>query len=95
MAKQREAKYQFNKFSKKIKQYILREFQIPEDIIILVRYVKEPITVLNTSKPTSLSTEYEKNLIMVMIQTEDIKKYVKTSTLRHNTIKLYRMIWEH
>ena len=92
-AKQREAKYQFNKFSEKMKQYALQEFKNPEYIIILVLYVKYPITEINTSGPTLLSTDEEKDPKMVMIQTEEIKKYAKKSTLQQNTIKLYGMIW--
>ena len=40
MSEQREAKYQYKKFSEKPKQYILREFQNPEYIIVMVRYLK-------------------------------------------------------
>ena len=40
MSEQREAKDQYKKFSEKPKQYILRVFQNPEDIIVLVRYLK-------------------------------------------------------
>ena len=36
-AKQREATDQYNKFRENLKQYILWEFQSPEDIIVLVR----------------------------------------------------------
>ena len=83
---QREAKDQCNKFSEKLKQYILRVFQNPEDIIVLVRYLKDPTTVLNTSRPTAMSAEYKKDRIMVMIQSEDINKYVKkvNPTAKHN-----------
>ena len=56
-----------------MKHYILREFHNPEDIVILVRDLKDPTTVLNTSIPTALSSEDEKYPIMVMIQTEEIK----------------------
>ena len=38
--KQREANYQFKKFSEKLKQYVLQKCQNLEDIIILVRYKK-------------------------------------------------------
>ena len=48
MAEHREAKYQFNKFSEKLKQYLLQEFQNPEYIIVLVGDVKYPTTVINT-----------------------------------------------
>ena len=75
--KQREAKYQYKKFSEKLKQYILREFQNPEEIIVLVRDLKYPTTVLNTSRPTSLLSEDEKYPIMVIIQTEEIKIFLK------------------
>ena len=59
-----------------MKQYTLREVQNPEYIIVLVRYLKEPTSVLNTSRTTALSTEDKKYPIMLMIQTEEIKKYV-------------------
>ena len=39
-SRQRKSKDQCKKFSEKLEQYILREFQKPEDIIILVRYLK-------------------------------------------------------
>ena len=83
--KQREAKYQYKKFSEKLKQYILREFQNPEDIIILFIYLKDPTPVLNTSRPTELSEKYDKYPIMVMIQTKDIKKFVKKCQLYGRT----------
>ena len=57
-SEQREAKYQYKKFSKKLKQYILRVFHNPEDIIVLVRYLKYPTIILNTSIPIALSAEY-------------------------------------
>ena len=47
-SEQREAKDQYKKFSEKMKQYILREFQNYEDIIVLVRDLKYPTTILNT-----------------------------------------------
>ena len=56
-SEQREAKDQYKKFSKKLKQYIIREFQNPEDIVVLVRDLKYSTTVSNTSRPTSMSTE--------------------------------------
>ena len=60
-----------------MKHYILQEFQNLEYIIVLVRNLKYPKTVLDTSRPTELSTEDEKYPIIAMIQTEDIKQYVK------------------
>ena len=60
-----------------MKQYTLQEFQNPEYIVFLVRYLKDPTSVLNTSRTTALSTEDEKYPIMLMIQTEEIKQYVK------------------
>ena len=65
-----EAKYQYKKFSKKLEQYILIKFQNHEDIIVLVIYLKDTTTVLNTSRPTSLSEEDNKYQIMLMIQTK-------------------------
>ena len=44
-SEQREAKNQYKKFSEKLKQYILIEYQNPEYIIILVRDQKYPTTV--------------------------------------------------
>ena len=73
-AEQREDKYQLNKFSDKLKQYVLQEFHNPEDIIVIVRYVEYPMDGIDTSRHTSLSTEYENNPIIVMVQTEEIKK---------------------
>ena len=75
-AKQRESKDQNKKFSEKLKQYILQEFQNPEEIFILVRDLKDPTTFFKTSRTTALSTEDKKDLIMLMIQTEEIKQYV-------------------
>ena len=69
-SEQREAKYKYNKFSEKLKQYTLIEFHNPEDIIVLVRDLKYPTIVLNTSRTTALPAEDEKYPIMVMIQTE-------------------------
>ena len=49
----------------------------------MVKNLKDLTTVLNTSRPTTLSVEDEKDPIMVMIQTKKIKQYVKKrSTLR-------------
>ena len=78
-SEQIEAKNQYKKFSEMLKQYILRVFQNPEDIIVLVRDLKDPTIVFNTSRPTAMSAEDEKYRIMVMIQTEDIKPFVKKS----------------
>ena len=45
------------------------------------------------TRPTSLSVEGEKDPIMVIIQTEEIKQYVKkSSTLKKNIINLYGLI---
>ena len=54
--KHREAKYQFKKFSKNLEEYVLRDFQNPEDIIILVQDIKDPMAVLNKSITTEIST---------------------------------------
>ena len=62
------------KFREKLKHYILREFQNPEYTIVLVRDLKYPTKVLDTLRPTALSTEDEKYPIMIIIQTEEIKK---------------------
>ena len=56
-SEQREAKYQYKKFSKKLNQYILRELHNPEDILFLVGYLKYATTILNTSRTTALSSE--------------------------------------
>ena len=56
-SEQREAKYQYKKFSKKLNQYILRELHNLEDIFVPVRYLKYPTTILNTSRTTALSSE--------------------------------------
>ena len=42
----------------------------------MVRDLKDPTTLSNTPRPTVLSTDYNKDTIMVMIKTEDIKKDV-------------------
>ena len=68
-SEQREAEDQYKKCIEKLKQYILRVFQNNEDVIVLVRYIKYHTIVFNTSRPTVLSEEDEKDLIMVMIQT--------------------------
>ena len=47
-AKQREATDKYIKFREKLKQYILLEFHKPEDIIIMVRDLKDPKNVLDT-----------------------------------------------
>ena len=47
--------------------------------MVLIRYLKDLTTVLNTSITTELSEKYDKYPIMVMIQTEDIKQFVKIS----------------
>ena len=93
-SEQRESKDKYNKFSKKLKQNILRVLQNPEYIIVLVRYLKDPTNVLNPSRPIALSEEDNKYPIMVMIQTEDIKQFVKkSSTLRQNKNKIYGLNW--
>ena len=39
-SEKKEAKYQYKKFSEKLKKYILKILQNPKDIIVLVRYLK-------------------------------------------------------
>ena len=90
-AEQRESKDQYKKFSEKC---IIRVFQNPKGIIVLVIDLKEPTIALKKSRPTVLSSEDEKYQIMVIIQNEEIKKFVKKrSTLRQNIIKLYGIIY--
>ena len=43
----------------------------------MVRDLKDPTTFLNKSIPRELSEEYEKDHIMVIIQTEEIDQFVK------------------
>ena len=81
------------KFRKKLKQYVLQEFHNPKDIIVLVRDMKNPSTILNKSSPTALSTENGKYPIVVMIHMEQIKQYFKKGpTLRQSRNKLYGLI---
>ena len=92
-SEQIEDKDQYMKFREKLKQYILRVLQNPLDIIVLVRYLKDPIIVLNKPIHIAMSAEDKKDPIIVMIQTEEIKKFVKKmSTLQKNIIKLYGLI---
>ena len=72
-AEKREAKDQYNNLSKKIKQYLLQEFYNPEDITILVRDIKYPITIIKTSEPTVLSIEDIKYPTIVTVQMDEIK----------------------
>ena len=37
---------------------MLRELQNPEDIVLLVREINDPMAILKTSSPTASSTEY-------------------------------------
>ena len=56
--------------------------------------MKNPMIILNTSSLTLLSTEDVKYPIMVMIQTDYIKHYVKkVSVLLQNMIKIYVLMW--
>ena len=50
-----------------------KKIKIPKYIIILVRDLKYPTTVLNTSRPTKMRTKDKKDLIAIIIQTEEIK----------------------
>ena len=56
-AERRKIKDEFQIFSEKLKQYLLREFKNPEDIIVLVRDIKDPMTVHDATKPLALSEE--------------------------------------
>ena len=52
------------------------------------------MAILETARPTELSAEDKKEPIMVLIQTKEIKQYVKKgSVMQHNMIKLYGLIW--
>ena len=55
-SEQREAKDQYKKFSKNMKQYILRVFQKNENIIILARDLKDS-TIFNTHSAVSRRRE--------------------------------------
>ena len=68
--------------------------QNPEDIIVLVSDLKCLKTVLNTSRPTALPAKDEKDPILVIIKTEEIKQFfIKRSTLRKNIVKICGLIW--
>ena len=73
-----------------MKQYMLQEFQNPENIIALRRDVKTSMMILNKSWPTALSTDDKKDPIMLMIQTEEINQYVKIIC---NVIEHYKTVW--
>ena len=89
-----EHKDQWKNISEKLKKYVLQYFHNHEDIIVLVRDRKTPMTVLNTSIHSALSTQDQKDPIIVMIQTKKIEQYVKNrSRLRQNIIRLYGLIW--
>ena len=90
MDEQRKAKHQYKKFRYKMKQYVLQELQNPEDIIVLVQYLKYSIPVLDTSRTTAISTEDDKDPIMVMIQTEEIKQYAKKI---HDMTENHQALW--
>ena len=61
----------------------------------MIRDLKDHIIVLNTSGHIALSAEEEKYTIMIMIQTEEINQFFKKmSTLRKDTIRIYRIIFE-
>ena len=54
MDNQREAKDQYKKSSENLKQYVFWSFHNPEDIIVLVRYLKYLMTVMYISRPAEL-----------------------------------------
>ena len=64
MDEQREAKDQYKKFSNKLKHHhgIYRTL---EKLLLLVRYLKNPMIVLDTSRPTELSAQDKKYPIIV------------------------------
>ena len=51
------------------------------------------MTVINISIPTEIYIEDKKYPIVTIIKTEEIKQYMKKSTVRKNIIKLYVLIW--
>ena len=55
--------------------------------------MKDTMTVLDTSRTTSLSTKYDTDPIVVMIQTKEIKYYVKQfyATTEHHQFLWYNM----
>ena len=60
----------------------------------MVRDMKDPMTMLGTSWPTSLYTKHNTDTIMVMIKTEEITRYLFwRSTLQYDIIRLYSIIW--
>ena len=52
---------------------MIQEFHNPEEVIVLVRDMEDPMAILKTSIPTSLSTKDGNYPTMVMIQMEKIK----------------------
>ena len=58
---------QFKIFQDKVKQYILHDLDNPRDIIIVVRFLKDPHAHVYTDKPVKLSKEEKKTLYLLPI----------------------------
>jgi len=73
---------------------VLRDFDNPRDIVIVIRDLEEPVTELLKINPSKLTTEEVTGVILVAMKTEEGKDYVKRShTLQNNLPKLYGLMW--
>ena len=58
-------KYQFNTFKDKEIQYVLRDFDNPRDIFIVVWDIKDPYAHVYIDKPINISKRVKEDVILV------------------------------
>ena len=57
VTKQRSTKDKFKNFQDKVKKYVLREFDNPREIIIVVRDIKDPYAHVDMKSPINISRQ--------------------------------------
>jgi hypothetical protein len=91
---QGERKDRFKNFQDKLAAYIKREYEYPEDIVVAIKDIKDPLPFVESKMPTALTRDDISNPIKVKILDEKIKKYVnREETVISNKIKLYSLVW--
>ena len=95
-AEQGETKDRFKFFQDKLLAYVKRSgsYKYPDDLAVLIRKLKDPFPVLQTSKPAKPSVAELEDDAFKMEYGHKLKLYVEREmTLRVNMSNLYSLIW--
>ena len=84
----------FSSFTEKLKNYVISNFKDAEDIVPIVEELRDTSQEVIGDRPIDLEQGQEKNAVMLLIKTEQVKRWMRRlENLKNNRATLYGLVW--